>query len=179
MDRPPTTPPPADQPLTHLRGAGVEFNRRRVVQVITALVLVALAILSVAFFVAGAHRNAQINDLRTRGVPVDVTVTGCAGLLAGSGSNNAGFVCTGRFTLDGHHRSETLPGSSQLPVGSVLHYVTVPDQPGLIASARSVASEHASAKVFILPSVFLVALVCLGAAVVLRMRRRDESPATP
>ena len=70
-----------------------------------------LAVLVVVFTVAGVHKNSQINRLRHDGVPVTVTVTNCLGLMGGSGSNAAGYSCTGTFTIDGTRYTESLPGT--------------------------------------------------------------------
>ena len=70
--------------------------------------MAALAVLAVAFTVAGVHHNSQIDRLRTQGVVVSVTVTGCQGQLGGSGSNVAGYSCRGTFTLDGRSHTVTV-----------------------------------------------------------------------
>ena len=76
-----------------LRGATVSFNPRRLVQGALGLVMVTLAVTAIVLTVAGIHSNDQINRLQTQGQPVTVTVTGCLGLLGGSGSNAAGYSC--------------------------------------------------------------------------------------
>jgi len=88
--------------VTTLRGAAVDVDARRVARVLVGACLLALAALSATFFVVGASKNAQITDLREHGVPVEVTVTRCLGLLGGSGSNDAGYACRGSFTIGGH-----------------------------------------------------------------------------
>ena len=74
-----------------LRGAGVDVNGRRVAQVVLGLCLAALAITTAVLFAAGFNKNSQINELQHNGVPVQVTVARCYGLLGGSGSNLAGY----------------------------------------------------------------------------------------
>lgn len=164
----------AGQRVGTLRGAGVApVDIRRLGQVLIGLCLAALVVLSAAFFVAGAHRNDQIDTLEQHGVPVDVTVTGCYGLLGGSGSNGAGYVCHGAFTLDGRQYTETLPGNVQHAAGTQLHAVVVPDDPGLLALSRTLAAESASASVYVLPIVLLaVAVAVVAGAVLVRWRRR-------
>jgi len=168
-------PPKSDQPLTTLRGAGVEVDARRVGGVIVALCLVALAVLVVVLFVAGAHRNAQVNRLHQHGVTVDVTVSGCIGLVGGSGSNAAGYSCRGSFTLMGHRYNEAIPGSTFRASGTTFKAVTVPGDPALLSPVHAVSTEHSSASVFILPSVLLVILLLLVGALVLRRRHRGAS----
>lgn len=156
-----------------LRGAGVSpVNARRLGQVVVVACLGALLVLSVAFFVAAAHRNDQIENLQQHGVPVDVTVTGCLGLLGGSGSNAAGFACHGTFTLDGRQYTRAIPGDVQYAIGTTLHGVVVPSDPGLLTLQQTLATEEASASVYVLPIVLLAIAVAGGAAALVRWRRR-------
>jgi hypothetical protein len=163
--------------LTTLRGAGVDVNVRRVGRVVVALSLVALAVVAVVLLVAGVHKNDQINSLRTHGVPVTVTVSGCLGLLGGSGSNPAGYACRGTFALDGHRYSEDIPGNVLRPPGTKVQAVAVPGNPPLLSTRHAVATERASASVFIVPAILFVVLVLLAGAVVLR--RRASPRTTP
>ncbi len=161
---------PADRPVSTLRGAGVTADARRVGKVVVAACLVALAGVTVGLFVAGASKNAQITSLRSHGVPVEVTVTKCHGLLGGSGSNGAGYACRGTFEIGGHRYNEAIPGYGQLSPGSSIRGVAVPGNPPLFSTAGAAATERASWRVFILPSVLAVILVLLLGAVVLRIR---------
>src|SRR5580692_10409535 len=82
----PTDPPerpiePPGEALSTLRGAGAGLDARLVGRVVGALLLVALALAVVIFFVAGLHKNTQISQLRHHGVPVRFTVSGCIGQL--------------------------------------------------------------------------------------------------
>jgi hypothetical protein len=163
--------------LTTLRGAGVDVNVRRAGRVVVALCLVTLAVLVVVLFVAGVHKNDQINRLRAHGVPVTVTVSGCLGLLGGSGSNPAGYACRGTFTLDGHRYSEDIPGNVLRPPGTKVEAVAVPDNPPLLSTRHAVATDRASASVFIVPAILLAVLVVLAGAVLLR--RRASRRTTP
>jgi hypothetical protein len=156
--------------LTTLRGAGVDVNVRRAGRVVVALCFVALAVLAVVLFVAGVHKNDQINSLRTHGVPVTVTVSGCLGLLGGSGSNPAGYACRGTFTLGGHRYSEDIPGNVLRPPGTKVQAVAVPGNPPLLSTRHAVATERVSDSVFVLPAILLAVLVVLAGAVVLRRR---------
>ncbi len=165
--------PDPDDRVAPLRGAGVEINGRQVARVVLGIVLATLAVLAVAFTVIGIHNNRQINQLRNQGVPVGVTVTSCQGLLGGSGSNAAGYTCRGTYELDGHRYNEVLPGTALHAPGSVVRAIAVPSDPTLVSPVSVVDAEHASASVFILPAVLLVALVAL--LVVLALRRRAHS----
>jgi hypothetical protein len=160
------------RPLTTLRGASVEVDARQAARVVVALCLTALGVVVVSLFVVGVHQNAQITRLRQQGVPVAVTVTGCRGLLGGSGSNAAGDSCSGTFVLQGRRYSATIPGDTLRAPGSTIRLVTVASDPGLLATVHQVQSEHASWRVFILPTVLLVVLAALVTAFALRRRRK-------
>ncbi len=164
-------------PVTILRGAGVDVDARRVARVLVGTCLLALAALSATLFVVGARKNAQITDLREHGVPVEVTVTRCLGLLGGSGSNDAGYACRGSFTIGGHRIERAIPGDTFLPPGATLRAIAAPDDPGLFSTAAAVASEHASWKVFILPATLLVLLLAALGVLVARSKRDGSPPA--
>ena len=161
---------PSDAPVGTLRGAGVDIDARLAGRVLAALVIAILLVVAVVLFVAGANKNAQISSLRDHGVPVTVTVTGCVGLLGGSGSNFAGYACRGSFTVDGRHYNEDIPGNSLRATGQHVQGVTTTDDPGLLSTAGAVADERPSDRVFVLPIV-LVAVVALAVGA-LAWRRR-------
>lgn len=165
--------PTSEERVGTLRGAGVaQFDRRRLARVAAVVLVVGLAAASVAFYVAGAHKNAQIADLRRHGVRVEVTITGCSGLLGGSGSNNAGYTCKGAFTLDGRRNVETIPGDVFYPPGHRIPSVAVPGDPALVTPATMLATEHTSNNVYILPSVLAgLDLIALAALVAWARRR--------
>lgn len=170
-----TTPP--DEPgarVGQLRGAGVSVDTRRVGQVALGIVLVTLAVLAIVFTVVGIHTNQQDDRLHHDGVRVTFTVTGCLGLLGGSGSNAAGYSCRGTYTLDGKHFSSVqLPGASFHRPGSTVAAIAVPGDPALVSPASIVATEHSSAGAFVLPVVLAVILLVLVALLVLLRRRRQ------
>lgn len=188
---PVTTPPPArgpgdadtdtdTEPVSTLRasGSGSGVDPRRVGHVLLGVGLAGVAALCVGLFVAGAHRNAQIADLRRNGVPVTVTVTGCLGQLGGSGSNAAAFTCRGAFVLDGRRDTETLPGAAFHRPGTVVREVSVPGDPGLLATPGALAGEHPSGRVYVLPAVLAGVLVVAVGLLVAR-RRRARRRAAP
>ena len=167
-----TTPDPSRLPISKLRAGGTDVDGRKVARVAGIVILATLAVLSIVFFVGGAHKNSQIDDLRHHGVAVNATITGCEGLLGGSGSNAAGYTCKGNFTLGGHRYHETLPGSSFERPGTIVHEVSLPSDPGLLETPSQVASEHVSDSVYVLPTILAAAFVILGAAAVLHTRRK-------
>jgi hypothetical protein len=162
----------SDGPVTTLRGAGVDVDVRRVAWVAVGACLLALAVTSVALFVAGAQRNAQIDRFHQHGVVVDATVSGCIGLMGGSGSNLAGYDCRATFTLGGHRYNEELVGTTTPSIGARVRAVTVPGDPALLATVATVSGEQASGRVFILPTALLLALASAIVAVLLVRRRR-------
>jgi hypothetical protein len=161
----------SDQPLTRLRGATVEVDPRQVRRVIVVLGLVGLAAAVVALTVVGVDKNAEITGLRQQGVPVDVTVTTCRGLLGGSGSNGAGNACYGTFVFAGKTYRSAIPGTNLYGPGTTLRLLTIRGNPGLLSTVRQLRAEHASWKVFLLPAVLLALLIALLAALVVRLRR--------
>ena len=165
---------PGDR-IGQLRGAGVSVDARRVGQVAIAIVLVTLAVMTIVFTIVGIHTNQQDDRLHHDGVPVSFTVTGCLGLLGGSGSNAAGYSCRGTYTLDGKHYSGLqLPGDSFHRPGSTVAAIAVPGDPALVSPASIVATEHSSAGAFVLP-VVLAAILLLLVALLLLLRRRRQA----
>ncbi|MHB1710834.1 MAG: hypothetical protein ACYCV7_05465 [Acidimicrobiales bacterium] len=160
----------SEDPAMTLRGAVVDVDIRRAGRVVIAIGLAVLAALIVVLFLAGEHRNAQINRLRHHGVPVDVTVTGCLGLMGGSGSNLVGYQCRGTYMFAGHRYDEAIPGVAFHAPGARLPGITVAADPALFTTAGTLATEHASARVFVLPLVLFGVEVLLAGAVLLRRR---------
>src|SRR5271163_224052 len=138
-DKHPGSTTPLDEPgarVGQLRGAGVSVDARRVGRVAIAIVLVTLAVLAIVFTIVGIHTNQQDDRLHHDGVPVTFTVTGCLGLLGGSGSNAAGYSCRGAYILDGNHYSGVqLPGDTFHRPGSTVAALAVPGDPALVSPA--------------------------------------------
>jgi len=170
----------SDRPVTTLRGAGVDVDPRRAGQLVLGVALVALAVVAVVLLVAGIQKNAQADALAHHGVAVDVTVSGCSGLLGGSGSNAAGYRCTGSYTFDGRHYERDIPGDSLLGAGTVIRGVTTPGDPGLLSTPAMVDAQQASWRVYLAPAIIFAVLAVTLATVVLLRRRRNRGafPAT-
>jgi hypothetical protein len=175
----PTRDPSPDLPLTRLRGAGVDVDPRRAARLVVAVCLAALVVIAVVLFVAGAEKNAQASNLRQHGVPVAVTVTGCTGLLGGSGSNPAGYACKGTYTVAGRRYEQDIPGNTSLRSGAVIRGVIVPDDPYLLSTPAMVASEQPSWHVFIAPIILLVAAALVVTTLLLVRRRKLGTSPTP
>lgn len=137
----------------------------------TGILLVVLAVTAVVLLVAGFQKNAQQASLRSHGMRVAVTVTSCLGEVGGSGSNLAGYACTGSYVVGGKRYRESIPGNTLLPVGSAVAGVTVPGDPALLSTPQAVAAQAPSWKVFIVPAILLAVLVGLSSIVMLRRPR--------
>jgi hypothetical protein len=161
----------SDEPVGTLRGAGVGVDVRRVGRVAVGVCLVALAVLVIVLFVAGWKKNAQITRLHQHGVPVTVTVTGCTGLLGGSGSNPVGYACRGTFTVGGRRYGGPIPGNVLYPPGATLRAVTVPSDPSLMTPVGQLAREHPSGNVFVLPTILVGVLALLVTTALVRRHR--------
>ncbi len=154
----------------------MDVNVQRLVPYIVGAFLVALVATIVAFAIAGAEKNDQTNQLRQHGVIVEATVSGCIGLMGGSGSNLAGYACRASFTLDGHRYDEPLAGNPTPVTGSKFRAVTVPGDPALLATVAAVAGQQASWRVFVIPGVLLVVLaLTVIVSVLVRSRGRKTS----
>lgn len=164
---------PTDKPLSQLRGAGVEVDARRVGRFFAALGAFSLLVLAVVFFVVGLNKNHQITELQRHGVAVEARITGCLGLLGGSGSNAAGYSCQGSFALDGATYSVTIPGNVLRPQGSTVRIVSLPTDPHLVETATTLGSERATVGVFVLPIVLLGAFLALVGVFTARRRVRN------
>jgi len=155
----------------------VGFNPRRLVQVVVGLVMAGLAVSVIVLTFAGVHSNNQINRLHTQGQPVTFTVSGCLGLLGGSGSNAAGYSCRGSYTLNGHTYNEPLPGSTFYRPGTKVASVAVPGDGALVSPTSIIDSQQASNGVFVVPIVLGVILLALVVIVVVRTRPKDRASA--
>jgi hypothetical protein len=140
--------------------------------------LIGLLVAAVVLLIAGVDKNSQATSLRQHGVRVNVKVTGCLGLLGGSGSNAAGYACTGTYVYHGHDFKQAIPGSSLLHSGQIVQGVIVPNDPNLLSTPQAVASQKASWKVFIVPAILLLAIMII-VAVLAMMRRRHQSDRRP
>jgi hypothetical protein len=140
----------------------------RVVAWVCAALLVATGVI---FLVSGLHTNDQINRLHNQGVPVTVDVTGCIGLMGGTGAQVAGYSCTGTYTLDGVHYRQTIPGMTFHEPDSAIAGIAVPGDPKLLSTPDQVARQHASWRVLLVP-LLLFAVAVVTVVALLRGRRR-------
>jgi hypothetical protein len=165
-----------DQRVGTLRGAGVQVDPARAARVAIALGLAVLVVVAVVLLVAGYRKNAQITELRTHGVPVQMTITHCLGLMGGSGSNVAGYACRGTYSYGGRTYAEDVPDDALHLPGTRVPGVVVPTDPALFSTPGAVANQHASASVYIAPIVFLLVAAGVVGWLVVRKRRRRLRP---
>lgn len=168
-----------DQPVTTLRGASVDVDIRRTGRGVAWVCAALLVAIGVVLLVSGLHTNDQINRLHDDGVPVSVTVSGCIGLMGGTGAQVAGYSCNGSYTLDGTKYLQTIPGMTFHEPGSTIGGIAVPGDPKLLSTPDQVARQHASWRVLLVPVLlFAVAVVTVVALLRGRRRRAPETAGT-
>ena len=154
-------------PVTTLRGAGVDVDPRRAGQLVLGVALVALAVVAVVLLVAGIQKNAQSDSLQHHGVAVDVTVSGCSGLLGGSGSNAAGYRCQGSYTFGGRHYERDIPGNSSVRRGDGHPRGDHAGRSGPLSTPAMVAAQQASWRVYLVPAILFAVLAVVVVTAVL------------
>jgi hypothetical protein len=166
----------------YIRGGGGIVDTRRLFRVVVGsamVALVALAAVVVALTIKAVHDNSRIDALRHHGVPVDVTVTNCLGILSGTGVTVTSFQCSGSFNLNGRSYNAVIAGSNlNHSPGDVVKAVADPRHPTSIATPTSLQNAHSSWRAFIAPAVTLVVLITL-IAVILWWRRRKANARPP
>jgi hypothetical protein len=166
---------PDGGPVGTLRGAGVQVDGARAARVALTLGLATLIVVGIVFLIAGYRKNAQVDELRSGTVPVPVTVVHCLGLMGGSGSNAAGYECTGTYVVHGHTYVEGIPGSTYYASGTVVPGVVPTHDPGLLSTPSAVASSHASASLYVVAALLLATAAGIIAWLALRRRRGRDT----
>lgn len=159
---------------SYLRGGGAGSNRPQMVRVFVASCAVALAALVVVLFVQARADNARADRLHDHGVPVVATVTGCIGVLSGTGVTEAFFQCRAAFSIGGAHHTEIIRGSTvDRPTGSTVQAVVDPRDPSSLSTAAAAAGRaHASS--YIAAAISLGVLVAYVGVVLAWLRRRQN-----
>lgn len=168
---------------SYIRGAGANsVDPRRVAWVLAVGAVVVLAGSTVVLFLFAASGDSSNARLRSRGVPVQATVTGCTGISSGIGMSVEYYTCKGSYTLDGASFEVDIRGSrAQMPPGRVVQAVAVPGDPASLSLPSYVRASDGSS--YVAPAV-LAALTVLGAAGLLvagvgARRRRRRSAGVP
>ncbi len=139
------------------------------------VVLAGLLGAGVGLVVSGILSNARVDRLRHDGRRVMATVSGCEGLLGGSGSNGVGYTCRATFRLGGRTWSEVLPGTQLRAPGSRLALVVVPSDPRDLATPAGLAVERTSDLAFVWAGLLGLSALSWGGGAVLAVRRRSHA----
>ena len=172
-------PPPETEPGTEpdpsgfiRAGGGVALNGRRIAVVLSALGLAVLIVITAVVASSAVSANSQIDRLRSQGVPVQMTVTGCLGISSGIGMGIEYWQCRGTYSLDGRTYEEVIGGQRQLlDAGQRISVVAVPGHPSLVSIPQALRRRHSYTLAGVLAGV-TVAWLLAGAALVVRDRRR-------
>jgi hypothetical protein len=163
-----------EAPGGYIRGGDGVVDTRRLFRVLLGCVIVALAAFVVVLTVAAAHQNSRIHNLQHRGVPVDVTVTKCLGILSGTGVTVTSFQCSGSYVLAGRSYNAVIGGSSTNHVaGDVVKAIADPLHPTSMSTPGSLASSHSSWRAFIGAGILFLVLVALIAGALWWSRRKS------
>jgi hypothetical protein len=168
-----------DVAASYIRGGGGIVDARRLFRVVVGSAIVALAALVVVLTIEAAHKNSRIDGLQRRGVPVDVTVTSCLGILSGTGITVTTFQCGGSFDLAGRSYNAVIAGSTiNHQAGDVVKAIADPKHPTSVSLASSLVNAHSSWRAFIGPAVLFLLLILLIAGA-LWWSRRNSAQRSP
>lgn len=137
-----------------------------------------LAIFAVAIvvsFISATNDNARIDRLKNHGVAITVTVTSCVGNIGGSGSNAAGYTCSGTYSIHGVRYQEVIGSKTTLSTaGTIVHAVADPSRPSTVELASSVARSSSSRSVYVVPILLAILFLVLGFALLRRYYSRSR-----
>lgn len=160
-------------------GGGVRLNPAKVGWALAALALVGLIVSTVVLLWSAASNDARASRLRARGVPVEATVTSCAGISSGIGMAVEYYECRGRYTLAGTTQESVIRGSRrELSPGRSVAAVAVPGEPASLSLPGYGVSPSVGSYV---PGIVVgsVTLVVAAAGVAVRRPSRLRRPAKP
>jgi hypothetical protein len=159
---------------SYIRGGGGVMDPRRLFRVLVGSAIVALAVLIAVLALEAAHKNSRIDALQRRGVPVDVTVTSCFGILSGTGITVTTFQCSGSYDVAGQTYHAVIAGSDlNHKAGDVVQAVADPKHPTSISLASSLVNAHSSWRPYIAPTILFVVLLMLIAGALWWSRRNS------
>lgn len=159
---------------SYIRGGAGVVDTRRLFRILVGLAVVVLAAVVAVVTIQAADKNSRTDNLRHRGVPVDVTVTDCLGILSGTGVTVAYFQCSGSFELGGHSYHAIIGGSNiNHQPGDVVKAIADPKHPTSVELASSLVNARSSWRPFIVPAVLFVLLVLLIAGALWWSRRKS------
>jgi hypothetical protein len=158
----------------YIRGGAGVVDTRWVFRILTGLAMVVVAALVAVLTIQAADKNSRTDSLRHRGVPVDVTVTKCLGILSGTGITVTTFQCSGTYVVAGRTYNGVIDGSTDNhAAGDVVKAIADPKHPTSISTASSLANADSSWRTFIGPGLLFVLLVLLVAGALWRSRRNS------
>jgi hypothetical protein len=153
-------------PAIYIRGAtGKPVDRTRVRAVVTSSLLAVVAAVLVVTTLGMLAQASELGRLRAQGIPVSVSVTGCAGIASGTGITTVGYTCRGTFTVRGRRFDDVIRGNTALlDTGQRVQGVAFPTAPTrLYASSSLRTSESPSSRLpVLLPALAAVALLTVG-----------------
>ncbi len=157
-----------------LRGATV--NPRGGPRPGTWRLFVVLVIVVMDFFnVLSWHNdNQRYQRLSAHGIATTIKIGNCTGNLGGSGSNGAGFTCTGTYLVRGQTKTETVAAQSTfLAPGSSLPGIVDPANTNFVIASAGLPTLQTS-DVALWPSV--LSLFPIGVMVLVWRRQRAGKP---
>jgi len=168
----PRVPAEGDHSVSSLRGAQIDIDPRRAGRIAATVGCALLGVITVIAFAVTAKSSDQISRLKSHGVEVTIVVTTCQGNLGGSGSNGAGYSCTGSYRLDGAEHSAHIAGTSSFYTpGHQLAGIVDPGDPASLSTAASVRATSSSWTDYLVPGILLIVFLTLVATLIVRRRR--------
>ncbi len=153
-------------------GGGVALGGQRVAAVLGVLCVMALIAVTAAVAVSDARANASTDRLRSHGVPVQVTVTGCLAISSGVGMGIEYWRCRGTYAMGSRTYEEVIGGQrTLLEQGRRIEAIAVPGDPSLLAVPAALGSRRSYTLAEVLGGVTAVMILGgLGLALVARRR---------
>lgn len=157
-----------------LRGATVNTGRGLRPRTWRLILIVALVLTALVNVLSWRNDNQRYQRLSTSGIAVIVHVGTCTGNLGGSGSNGAGFTCTGSYVVDGQSLTATIAAEADfLAPGTSLLGTVDPSHHGFVVATAGLGTLKAST-IALWPSALVVLAIIFVFAVV--RRRGCERP---
>jgi hypothetical protein len=169
---------PEDAPSYVRGGAGLPTSTGRVLRVVLATIVLSLVGVTIGLGIEAAHHQSRTQRLHDHGVPVSITVTGCLGLVSGTGITPSTYICHGSFTLDGRSYDESIHDSPNLL--KVGHHVAGVDDAGTpsdLTLAGSVGSAQSTWQIYANTIWLAIASLVVAGIGVLLLRRAPRAPA--
>ena len=162
-------------------GGGVGLNPRKLASVLVWICVAGLLGIAAYLGVSANRHDSRLSELRSHGVAVTVTVTGCTGISSGVGMGIEYWQCRGSFGLAGSGYTEVINGSRKLlDRGQQIPALVVAGHPDSVTTAQAVRNGRTSGSEYVIAGALAAVGVLLGACRVASDRRRrcvDPAPA--